>query len=142
MKISRVALYALSMMALAGVAWGQANAPAKAPAKTSASKAAPPAAKATPAAAALLANVQIVKGPNGKWRCVSTGGRPCSDGEWQATTVTRTRSNVKDNLMTLAPDGTLQCVSAADGKPCAEATFQEFSAEVKKAITKSGSSGF
>ena len=137
MKVTRYTFFALSMMVLTGTAWGQA----KAPTKERITKDAPASAKASPAAA-LLANVQIVKAPDGKWKCLSTGGRVCSPDERQATTtVTKSRSNVKDNMV-IAPDGTIQCVTTADNKPCADIVFQELSAEVKKAITKGGQSGF
>jgi hypothetical protein len=137
MKGSRFAFFALSIMVLTGTAWGQA----KAPAKERNIKGAPASAKASPEAA-LLANVQIVKASDGKWRCLSAGGRACSPDERQATTtVTKSRSNVKDNMV-IAPDGTIQCITTSDNKPCADTVFQELSAEVKKAITKGGQSGF
>ncbi len=137
MRVIGFTFIALSMMVLTGSVWGQA----KAPAKERIIKGAPASAKASPEAT-LLAHVQIVKAPDGKWKCLSMGGRVCSADERQATTtVTKSRSNVKNNMV-IAPDGTIQCVTTADNKPCADIVFQELSAEVKKAITKGGQSGF
>jgi len=100
-----------------------------------------PAQAVNPANAALLANIQISKLPNGNWKCTSVGGRVCSGPEVQAlTTVTKSRSNVKDNLI-VGTDGTLKCTSAADGKPCTDAVMNDFMAQAK-AITKGGQQGF
>jgi hypothetical protein len=99
--------------------------------------------------AALLANVQIVKAPNGTWRCTSTGGRICSDTETKLfTSATKSRSNTKDNLTIApsAPDGTFRCFRASDNKPCSDAEVQELAAQVKavqqKAVQQKGVGGF
>lgn len=98
------------------------------------------AAPLTAAEAALLAKVEIVKGRDGVWRCMS-GRQVCSNTESQSyTVITKSRSNVKDNLM-VAPDGTVHCRNAADGKPCSDAVFLGIVAQMK-AITKGGQKGF
>ena len=95
-------------------------------------------------AAGPLANIQIIQGPNGTWKCTSTGGAVCSDTEIKlfTTTVNKSRSNVKNNLTVgpIAPDGTFHCFSA-DKKPCSEAEVHDLAA-LAKAITKGGQQGW
>ena len=103
---------------------------------------APAPATAAPAAApnAALAAVQVAKAADGKWRCMSAG-KACTETQVQAlTTVTKSRSNVKDNLLVVNTDGTLTCSAA--GKPCSEVEFQNAATELGKAVTKGGSQGY
>jgi hypothetical protein len=100
------------------------------------------AASPRPAEVAAIPNVLITQLPNGTWKCTSVGGKPCSNPEVQATTtVIKSRSNVKENSIAVAPDGTLSCTNAADGKPCSPAVMNQFMNEMK-AVTKGGSTGF
>jgi sensor c-di-GMP phosphodiesterase-like protein len=83
-------------------------------------------------ATAAVATPQIAKAADGKWRCADASGKPCTPAQVQAMqTITKSRSNVKDNLLTMNPDGTLQC--ATNGKPCTEVEMQSAAAELSKA---------
>jgi hypothetical protein len=103
---------------------------------------APPAAAAAKPSPemALAAAVTLVKAPNGTWTCTGAAGKPCTTQEAQAyTTVTKSRSNVKDNLV-IDPNGAVHC-TAADGKPCSDVTIQNIATQMK-AITKGGQLNF
>jgi hypothetical protein len=94
----------------------------------------------SPADAALLSGIRIVKAPNGSWKCTTVSGKICSDAQ-AAHVVTKSRSNVKDNLLSIAPDGTLSCLRPSDGKACSDTGMLD-AVERIKAITKGGQSGF
>lgn len=96
----------------------------------------------SPADAAVLANVSITKAPNGTWKCTSVGGKTCSETEAKLmTTVTKSRSNTKNNLVTVASDGTVHCLRVSDGKACSDPEIQALAIQLK-AITKGGTNGF
>lgn len=72
-----------------------------------------------------LGDVTIANGPNGSWKCLHAGGKPCTGPEVEALhAAVKSRSNVKDNLITVAPDGALQCRDAATGKACPDTEVQ------------------
>jgi len=58
-----------------------------------------------------------------------------------ATTITKSRSNVKDNLIAVEPDGRLKC-TLPDGKACSEEDLKPVSIPGLKAISKGGQQGF
>ena len=109
-----------SLFVLAAVAmvFGQAPAPGGGSARTEPSAATPSAADA-----AVLANIQFVKGANGTWKCVGVSGKPCSVAEAQG--VTKSRSNVKNNLtINITSDGTVHCFRASDNQSCSDPEIQ------------------
>lgn len=124
----------LSSILLAGLASAQTPAPGYGIIKGT------PAPKAAPSPAN-LANVTLLKGPDGVWKCISAGTKPCTAQEAQAyTAIVKSRSNVKNNL-TIAPDGSVHCTNTADGKACSDAAIQDVATQMK-AITKGGQQNF
>lgn len=72
-----------------------------------------------------LSDVDITQDAGRNWKCIHAGGRPCSEPEIQAvTTIIKSRSNVRNNLIAVAPDGGIKCTDKATGKPCPEADVQ------------------
>ena len=108
----------LFVLAAVAMALGQGPAPGGGSTKTVASAATPSAADV-----AVLANIQFVKGANGTWKCVGAGGKPCSVAEAQG--VTKSRSNVKDNLtININSDGTVRYFRSSDNQPCSDPEVQ------------------
>ena len=58
-----------------------------------------------------------------------------------ATSVIKSRSNVKDNLVVAQPDGRLKC-TLPDGNACSDEDLKAVSVPGLKAITKGGQQGF
>ena len=134
MNISRAIILGLTL--IASLASGQTSNREKLKGTT---RTEPGAAAASPSAAA-LANVNLVKGADGSWKCMGAGGKICTSQEAQAyVTVTKSLSNIKNNL-SIAPDGTVRC-TAADGKPCTDAAMQQTTTQMK-AITKGGQQNY
>ena len=72
-----------------------------------------------------LSDVGITRDANGGLKCLHANGRPCSETDVQAVTaINNSRSNIKNNLAVVSPDGRIKCVAAATGKPCSDADVQ------------------
>lgn len=126
MKFTSGSAAAILSVGFTVVVWAQA--PAKQnPPPSAATK---PGASAEPkpeAALRSLSDATIAKGSSGEWKCLHAGGAPCTGAEVQAlrTVVTKSRSNVKDNLRSVSPNGTLTCGDTGPGKACSDSDIEE-----------------
>jgi hypothetical protein len=86
-----------------------------------------------------LSDVGITRDASGGLKCLHADGHPCSETEVQAVTaITNSRSNIKNNLAVVSPDGRIKCVAAATGKPCSDADVQAITTKWNIKSNKTG----